>query len=507
MSTTPNDVTQVNPLNIGWASVDITPEQKVVIAGQFYARVSEGVLDPISATVLVIESLKQGEQSDYAIFVTCDLVTLPDSLRNAIRTALRTELPQIDVMKVICHATHTHAGPEIQYEQDELQFSSGSTIYERYGVKLDVMEHRDYSNWIAVRIAKAIASAWNNRKAGGISHGLSHAVVSANRRVCYFDGTAMQYRNMNTPEYSHIEGPADHAVNLLYTWDLNRKLTGVAINLACPSQVSGGSFKISADYWCQTRQTLRKELGEHLNIISLNGPSGDLVPRTHHIDHNWRAQQRMWTLAGIDHRQDIAQRITTTVTSILPVMENAIQWELPLVHQSHSIELPKRKLTQDDVDTALKLAQGYHEQFLKLSAEIESDPSRKENPHWYTQLTQLYHQTLWNREVATRFEKQKEKPSLKIEVHIMRLGDIAFATNPFEYYLDYGWQIKSRSHAIQTFLVQLVGTGSYLPTERAVKGGGYGALPASTPVGPDGGRILADWTVQAVNAMFPESSV
>lgn len=505
MSTTPNPSAPANLLNIGWANVDITPDQPVIITGQFYARVSEGVLDPISATVLVIESLDQGKQSDYVIFVTCDLVGIPDALRDAIRAGLRTELPELDGMKVVCQSTHTHAAPEISYDVDDTQFVPGSTIKERYGVKLDVMEARDYSNFVAGRIVKGIVSAWNNRKAGGISHGLSHAVVAFNRRVSYFDGTSQMYGNMNTPEFSHIEGATDPSVNLLYTWDLNRKLTGVALNLSCPSQVIGGSFEISADYWCQTRQSLRKALGDDLNIISFTGSSGDVVPPTPKIDHNWRAQERMWALAGIDHRQDIAQRLTAAVTSILPLMAKAIQWEMPLVHQCHSVELPKRKLFQSDVDAALKLADGYHAQYVTLLAEIDADPTRKADPHWYRQVTQFYRQSFWNRQVASRFEKQNEKSALTIEVHILRLGDIAFATNPFEYYLDFGWQIKSRSRAIQTFLVQLAGPGTYVPTERAVKGGSYGALPASTPVGPDGGRMLAEWTVQAVNAMFPQT--
>ena len=60
------------------------------------------------------------------------------------------------------------------------------------------------------------------------------------------------------------------------------------------------------------------------------------------------------------------------------------------------------------------------------------------------------------------------------------LGDTAIATNPFEYYVDYGMQIKTRSRAVQTFLVQHVGSGTYLPTERAVRGGGYRCWVSAT---------------------------
>jgi hypothetical protein len=111
----------------------------------------------------------------------------------------------------------------------------------------------------------------------------------------------------------------------------------------------------------------------------------------------------------------------------------------------------------------------------------------------------------WNKSVATRFELQRTQPKVPIEVHVMRLGDVAVATNPFEYYLDFGLQIKARSKAVQTFVVQHVGGGGgYLPTARAVAGRSYGAIPASTPIGPEGGRELAQWTVEAINALWTD---
>jgi hypothetical protein len=55
---------------------------------------------------------------------------------------------------------------------------------------------------------------------------------------------------------------------------------------------------------------------------------------------------------------------------------------------------------------------------------------------------------------------------------------------------------------VQTFLVQHVGSGTYLPTERAVSGKSYGAVPASTPVGPEGGRELAEKTLEMINSMW-----
>jgi len=52
--------------------------------------------------------------------------------------------------------------------------------------------------------------------------------------------------------------------------------------------------------------------------------------------------------------------------------------------------------------------------------------------------------------------------------------------------------------------VQLVGVEGYLPTARAVRGGGYSAVAESNTVGPEGGQVLVDRTVDLVKSLWPE---
>ncbi|NLO06247.1 MAG: hypothetical protein GX131_10515, partial [candidate division WS1 bacterium] len=87
---------------------------------------------------------------------------------------------------------------------------------------------------------------------------------------------------------------------------------------------------------------------------------------------------------------------------------------------------------------------------------------------------------------------------------VVRLGDIAFVSVPFEYYLDFGDRIKGRSAALQTFVVQLSGRGTYLATERAAAGCSYGAVPASCQVSPEGGQVIVDEAVATIAGMFGE---
>lgn len=84
----------------------------------------------------------------------------------------------------------------------------------------------------------------------------------------------------------------------------------------------------------------------------------------------------------------------------------------------------------------------------------------------------------------------------------MKIGDIVICTNPFELFTEYGIAMQARSKALQTFVIQLSGPGTYLPTEKAVKGGHYSAIIQSTLVGPDGGQLLVDETVDFINELF-----
>jgi hypothetical protein len=55
---------------------------------------------------------------------------------------------------------------------------------------------------------------------------------------------------------------------------------------------------------------------------------------------------------------------------------------------------------------------------------------------------------------------------------------------------------------VQTFVIQLTGSGGYLPTVRAVGGGGYSAVIQSSRIGPEGGQVLVERTVAAIEELW-----
>ncbi len=496
-------------LRIGWSSCDLTPEQPVFVWGQFPSRISEGVLDPVTATILALES--DDSDSGGVVMVSCDLVGIPNAFLGAVRAHSVRFLPEINPENIIVNGTHTHTAPQVN-TGNESSFE-GPCIGDKPAVdngvnnvpalrdlERNVVDPADYVEWAAARIAEAVVKAWQSRKAGGIGFGLGQAVVGHNRNISYYNGEARLYGDASDPEFSHVEGYEDHGVNILCTWDTQRQLTGIVVNIACPAQDDEELYRITADYWHDTRRELRRRLGADLFVLAQASAAGDQSP---HVLLGKAAEQRMWRLMERTHREDIAVRIADAITGVLPYIEKEIDWQPILRHTVETMDLPCRMLREQDLEDASAEAARFRKVYEDLLADYEAHPEHRKLLDWYACITCSYRQMTWNDGVAKRYARQRSEPTMPVEVHALRLGDIAMAANPFEYYLDFGLRIKEHSKAIQTFIVQLLRLEPYLPTQRAIAGRSYGAVAASTPVGPDGGRKLADWTVDAINAFFP----
>ena len=477
-------------LKIGWAQADITPPKPCLVAGQFYARISEEVLDPVTGTALALQS-----GADHAVLVSCDLVGIPDELRDATRRLLADRPDGLDPMKVFFNATHTHTGPDVRIPG----WSAGTTAV-TIGVELEAMGGAEYQPFAAERIADAVRRAWAARAPGALAFGQGCAVVGRNRRWVDTSGKATMYGKTNTPLFSHIEGYEDHSLGLVATIDPDSKLTGMVVNVPCPSQTSEHLFAVSADYWHETRQELRRRFGHGLFILPQCSAAGDQSP---HLLYDKSAAERMLQLKGRSVRQEIGQRIADAVEEILPFVATTAECAPRFAHHVETVDLPLNAITEADVRFALAEADKDRLRYEDEMRKLQADPALRAQPRWYKAPTNFFRHMKWLQAVAERFEQQKGEPTTPVELHVIRLGDLAVASNPFEYYLDFGVFIKARSPAVQTLLVQLAGGGSYCPSRRSLAGGGYGSLPASNPVGPEGGRKLAERTIEVLLSLWP----
>jgi len=421
------------PLYVGWAQADITPPRPVPLVGQMHKRISQSVHDPLRATALALEIRGENGSREQAILICCDLCVIRRVTQERVREAVRTKLADFDADKLLLNSTHTHTAPPTD---------------DSFGATTDVtpedkaMTAREYADLFVERVSDAAARAWQGRKPGGMSWALGQAVVGHNRRAVSADGKAVMYGDTAAANFDHIEGYEDHGLPLLFFFDGEQQITGILINVACPSQETENESYVSADFWHEVREGIRAKYGKDICVLAQCGAAGDQSP---HFLLRKRAEDAMLQREGLSRREEIARRIARAVDEALPGAKKDIQTRLVFRHTVARLDLP--------------------------GAELPGVP--------------FY---------------QPDGPR-GIELHAIRLGEVAIATNPFELFLDYGVRIQAQSKALLTAVVQLSGQHcGYLPTAKAVRGGGYSA--DKYVVGPEGGEVLVRESVKLINGLW-----
>lgn len=461
-------------LYVGARTVDITPKLPVAVTGQFHLRIAEVAETPLIAAVMVLET--RGKDGDQAIMVSCDALYIPNDLVSLLRQTVKKQLPEIDENKIFLNATHTHTAPVLAVEGEYLIPKTGVTQVE------------DYRNFFVEKVSTAIIEAWNDRASGAVAWGMGYAVAGYNRRIVYADGTSGMSSKTNLPEFRSFEGSEDHNVNTLFFWDEKGKLISIVVGVASPSQEVEGRYAVNADYWHPVREGLKAKYGKEVNILGWAAAAGDITP---HMRYRKAADDRMRNLRNLSRTEELARRIILAVDESYDAVANERHSELIFKHHVEALPLPERWVTEKNYLEAKAFVTNAKEQ-------IAEDPKAADA---------LYRMMNWQDRTVKRYEKQlvNPKPLYPMDLHVIRLGDIAICTNEFELFSDFGMRIMARSKALQTFVIQLTGSsdwGSYLPTERAVKGGAYSAVIHSNIVGYQGGQVLVDRTVQVIDELW-----
>ncbi len=503
----------MSKLLIGWAEESIVPEKKVSLAGQFFERISEYVESEITVTAMAVET-----EDDEMILVSADMIKCADWMMDMVRERFNRYETGADARKLMVTATHTHTShvmaPPAKYsaagaakattkstEQILEEFAPKEMKYEEL-VKADdsVMTPEEASVFIADKIALAAKRAWENRAEALYANEFGRAVVGMCRRVSYDDGSAQMWGDTNTANFVSLEGGNDSGIELLYTFDKNQKLTGVVANIACPAQILEQRSFISADFWGRAKANIREKLGEDVYLLALPGAGGDQCPRdlvrwvnpeTPIDDPNVKrphlltrkADPSMYDISGCNRA---GKRIANEIVSVFEEITE-LKSEAVFQHKVKKLDLPLRKVTMSEYDHAVREI----EYFMAKNATKEV-LTFEDNAEMYVHAGTIL-----------RYREQQFSEIYPIEYHVIRFGDIAITTNPFELFLDYGNRMKARSYAQQTFVVQLCcGAGLYLPTEKAEKAGHYSAYVTSGYTGHEGGDLLVRESIKEINEMW-----
>jgi hypothetical protein len=314
----------------------------------------------------------------------------------------------------------------------------------------------------------------------------------------------------------------------MFTFDASGKLTGAVVNVPCPAQTNEHAWVLHAGFWHPVRAKLRAKYGD-IGVVTQCAAAGDLSPRQMHYraaelrryklkyperyreiertglpypegffaNAEEEKRRREYDLCELLRAEDIAGRIATAFDEVLEWAGKDKLTDPVLRHEVASVKLARRLVTEAEYREDKRI-------YEELGAE-KAAAERAGQPVPRTLVSRM------NRCKRTldRYEAQKKDPCITTDVHAVRIGDFAFASNRFELFIDYMHRIQGRSPFVQTIVVQLVADpgpdgGSYLATERAVANKGYSAILQSNQVSPAGGQQLVDLTLDMLNRLHED---
>lgn len=484
-------------IQVGWAQVSITAQQPLLMIGQMYHRVSEYVRDPITATALALDN---GETQ--AVFVSLDMTEFPTHIMPLLREGLR-DVAGLKFDQISIGVTHTHNASDFNsdFMREDNERVYGKEILPLVELAPEVLTGEKARAFLAERLVSVITRAWEGRKPGGIASAQDYAAVGFSRRPVFRKGDGeetVMYGDCSDEDFLRFEGGADTAADMLYTFDLDGRLTGIAVDVPCPSQVFELHRFITADYWGFTRAAIRERLG-NVYVLPLCGAAGDLSPldlvriskTNQQALRDWGGQTKE-VFRNFDMTREcegIAERITDAVARGYRTARNYIDYTPAFRHEAVELALPLRLIAREEYEASAKEVERIKQTFSQSHRMEMADVVKAFEPQGD----------------VLRWELQQQTKTFSCVYHVLRIGSVAIATNPFELYHEFAQRMKARVKAEQLFVVQLSnGLGGYLPTESAIRGGSYSSKPASTTCGPDGGDTLVEQTVERVNAFFAE---
>jgi len=431
----------------GAAAINITPPLGLPLAGYYHERGADGVLDPLFARALVIQS-----GNDRIALVALDLIEIDRAVTDRARQRIEQAIG-IKADHVLISATHTHTGPVLA--------TAGAYGEAFGGLKPAAVEYTDRLPELiekAVKEANARVQQVNLSVARGKCEGLAF-----NRRYFMRDGTVGWNPGKLNPNIVMPAGPTDPEVCVLCVDPPNSNIPAKCIasyvNFAMHTDTTGGT-KYSADWPGALDRTLAGWRGtNHITLVG-NGTCGNI----NHVDFDWACPQ-----SGPGEQNRIATVLGAAVLqackSLRPVPTG------PVRGSSKYAELPVQSATQEEIDearailAATKTDQGGN--FMKLvKAQRIIDIARRETGQ------------------------------IRAEVQVLAIGrELAWVGLPGEVFVELGLAIKKRSPFPMTFVVELANDNiGYVPDRRSYAEGNY--EPVSSRCAPGSGEMLVDAAVQ-----------
>lgn len=444
------------------AKIDITPPLGAELQG--YAgryKGSEGILDPLYARCLVVES----DNGRRWALISVDLISFENAEANRILCIARDCLGR-EHSVVSLAATHTHSGPAT------LRIRGFGAI------------HEAYLEFVVDAVGNMVKEAVQRLRPAHLVTSSGHVPFAVNRRKPMPDG---QIALRPFPD-----GPVDHEVLVsAFVPDEAGTSEPIAIlaNYPCHPVTLGANLQISADFPGVYARTVEAVFPGSVAIF-LNGASGDINPPAMDGPRTMEAcglslagetvklvgaQMTSQIGAGVSSSEDNSSSKASAVnTSSILWAESRL--ELPLG------ALPSKAEATEQLETC--------ERRLKELG----DRSPGEARGWLALRE-------WALDCLAELDGRATRPHrTEAIVQCVSIDESAFVFIPGELFVELGLAIKNQSPFRYTHVIGYAnGWVGYLPTSEAVQQGGYEPNAyrywQSRPLAPDAGERIVEEAV------------
>jgi hypothetical protein len=353
-------------------------------------------------------------------------------------------------------------------------YDNAPPLARRLATEKSIISNPSYTQSLQRQIVEAVAAADAARVEATLAVGYGHEdQIAFNRRFRMKNGLTYTHPGAGNPEIVGPAGPIDPQVGVVGAWDLKGGLLGCVVNFSCHATTSPGG--ISANWIGAMEQALRRATGEvSLPVVFLQGACGD-VTQVDNLTEFQNPGAEEWC-------QMLGGRVGAEAYKTLLLIRRGASRHVALDVRQKVWNIKRRAPAPKKVERAREL--------------VQKDPKEIGATEW-----------TFAKETVLLDTLIQARPEVEVEVQAVQVGPLVLVSNPAEYFVQYGLDLKKGSKFLFTFPVELAnGCVGYVPTEEAfsASGGGYETrLTSYSNLEITAGRQLLNASLELANQMTP----
>jgi neutral ceramidase len=448
----------------GFAEADITPEIGMEQPGGYGKSFHRAFHDACKVRAAVFDDGRKR-----VAIVGLDALIIPRSLVLEARKDIAAKCG-IPPDAVLLNASHSHSSGPIGMVLPG-EFDNAPELIRQLAYDKSSMADAKYLAKVRTAIVTAVCEADSKRAdlVCGVGSGAEDK-SAFNRRIRMTNGRTFTHPGQLHPEMIKYAGPIDPEVGVVGAWDKKGQLIGCIVNYSCHATTSPGG--ISANWIYYLEKAIRGFFGDKVTVVFIQGASGDITQ----VDNFAKTQQP----GAEEWAQMVGGRVgAESIRVLLSMPRGALT---PVDATTTVLKIPRRKPAPEKVRQAREM--------------VAKDPKAVGVTDW----------TFAKETVMLDYLIQRE-PIADAEVQAIQIGPAVFVSNPAEYFVEFGLEIKAKSRFPFTFPAELSnGCVGYVPTEEALSdsGGGYETrLTFYSNLIPSAGRQIALAGITLANKLTP----